>query len=225
MKPLHSKLLIAAVTLVVLGVSCWFAVTHTFLRVLVWDFAYWAGIALDSTTSDVLRRMDRYEKQHRYDATIKAGIAWTTKHPGDGRNDAVFSRIAAAYLWKAQTDSAHAEEHTDKAIAYRDRALSVVQDDLLVRRIWALRASAYTTESAGDISAKQRCFHYNSALTFQGRLLEYLNEEQVQATHPNPASGDHTTLEEVRKLLDDAHLAIFRVREKQVEAGCPTPQP
>jgi hypothetical protein len=168
--------------------------------------------------------MDRYEKQKRYDEVIKAGVGWTTKHPADGQNDLVFARIAAAYLQRANADSVHAEGYIDEAVIYRDRVLSFVKDGRpLISKSWALHASARISESAGDISSKQHCLQYGNARVLLDRLLVLLSE--VQAQHPNPTRGDDRTVEDARKLLDDAHVAISRVREKQVEAGCPTPKP
>ena len=75
---------------------------QSILNSAVRDIPRMIGLAPDSSASDVLRTMQKYERGRRYDDAIKAGVDWTKKYPTDGFNDLVFRRIAWLYLEKAK---------------------------------------------------------------------------------------------------------------------------
>jgi hypothetical protein len=130
------------------------------LGILVREVPSYVGWASDSTAADALRRMSKYKKKGRYDDAIKAGIAWTQRYPDAGySNGWIYTDVSALYLKKAAKDGDEAEEDVKQAVVYRDKALPFSTDSL-----YSLQRLAAISESAGDLSAPQRCVQYRNTM-------------------------------------------------------------
>lgn len=216
---MKKRLIWTSVLIVVSGIAAWTVFSlrddDSVLSILVRDVAKKMGWAADSTTLDVLQRMEKYDKQGRYDDAIKAGSTWAEEHPNDGSNDLVFRQIALLYLEKAKKDSGHADEYADRAILYRDKALPLASDATLGWRSMAgVRDLALISESAADLSAKQRCPQYQNAIKLLERLAVLLKEQQVAPR------GAGFTADDIKTFLNQVDATISRVRHKQQSAGC-----
>lgn len=174
------------------------------------------GWTSDSTTSDVLRRMAKYEKKEHYDDAINAGIAWTQKYPdagSNGWNGWIYADVSALYLKKAAKYDEHAEEDVTEALVYRDKALPFSTDSLY----W-LQELAGISESAGDLSPTQRCVQYRNAMKLLDRVNILLTEEKERVARqfkPDPAD-----CEQMKCVSERVDTAVNRVKVKLEHSGC-----
>jgi hypothetical protein len=183
------------------------------LGILVREVPTHEGWASDSSAADVLGRMRKYEKKSRYDDAIKAGIAWTEKHPDDGWNGWIYMEVSALYLKKARKDEEHAEEDVTEVILYRDKALPLFPDDLY----WLQRLAAIS-ESAGDLSPTQRCVQYRNTMKLLDRVNILLTEEKDRVARqfrPDPAD-----CEQMKCVSEQFDTSVNRVRGKLQQSGC-----
>src|ERR1035438_3403666 len=183
------------------------------LSILVRRVPSYMGWAPDSTTTDVLRRMWKYEKKGRYDDAIKSGIAWTKKYPDAGSNGWIYTDVSALYLKKAAKDDEHAEEDVTQALLYRDKALPFSTDSL-----YSLQRLAAISESAGDLSAPQRCVQYRNTMKLLDRVNILLTEEKNRVARqfkPDPAD-----CEQMKCVSDQVDTAVNRVKVKLEHSGC-----
>ena len=180
------------------------------LGILVRGVPSYMGWATDSTASDVLRKMRKYEKKGRDDDAIKAGIAWTQKYPDAGR---IYTDVSALYLKKAAKDDEHAEEDVTQAVLYRDKALPFSTDSL-----YSLQRLADISEYAGDLSPTQRCVQYRNTMKLLDRVNILLTEEKERVARqfkPDPAD-----CEQVKCVSDQVDTSVNRVRGKLQHSAC-----
>jgi Sec-independent protein translocase protein TatA len=176
-----------------------------------------------STMSDVLRRMQQYQKDGDYDDAISVGKAWVAKYPQDGSNDQVFGRIASLYLEKAKTDDRNRDEYVAHAIEYRDKMLPVATDATLGwYSMAALQDSASISEHAGDLSERQRCVQYRNARKLLERLRNLLHEKQIQLSKLTDSKQDAFgyASDDVQRCLKETDLKMSQLTEKQQAASC-----
>jgi hypothetical protein len=159
------------------------------------------GLTDDSTVGSLLRRIAWYERWGRRDAALNAALKWQAKHPGSATDGIVDSIIASLYLEKARTDTKHANEYVDQAIAYRDKMLPSAQDN-----IGGLRQLEMITEFAGDLSARQRCTQYRNAEKLTERMVAMLEQE-----------ASNNQLDILRRQADQAKA---RIQGKLMGSGC-----
>jgi hypothetical protein len=175
MKPPNRSLWVGAVALV-LGLAVWIVVSlrndDSILSIVARSEIRNMGWSADSNTGEVLVRMERYEKRGREDDAIKAGIAWTDKHPDMTFDDLVFTDIAFVYLRKAQKDTRRSDEYIKMSVLYRDKALRTEADS-----IPGLENLACLSEAIAAISQSQRCPQYRNAITLLNRQVTLLNDE------------------------------------------------
>jgi tetratricopeptide (TPR) repeat protein len=171
------------------------------------------GWAPDSTSGDVLRRMSKYQKRGRYDDAIRAGVMWTEKSPDDGSNVWLYMDVSALYLLKAAKDGEHAEEDVKQALLYRDKVLPFASDGL-----YSLEQLAAISESAGDISAAQRCVQYRNAIKITDRMAVLLSEEKDRVARQfKPRLDD---VERIKCDSDRAGAMVNRLRGKLQDSAC-----
>lgn len=186
------------------------------LGILAREVPRYMGWAPDSTTSDVLRRMSKYEKKGRYDDAIKSGLAWTEKHPdtgSNGWNGWIYTDVSALYLKKAAEDDEHAEEDVTEALLYRDKALPFSTDSLY----W-LQKLAAISESVGDLSPAQRCVQYRNTMKLLDRVNILLTEEKDRVARqfkPDPAD-----CEQMKCVSDQVDTSVNRVKGKLEHSAC-----
>jgi hypothetical protein len=183
------------------------------LGILVREVPSYIGWAPDSTAADVLRRMRKYEKKSRYDDAIKAGIAWTEKHPDDSWNGWIYMEVSALYLKKAEKDGEHTEEDVTEVLLYRDKALPLFPDNLY----WLQRLAAIS-ESAGDLSPTQRCVQYRNAMKLLDRGNIFLTEEKNRVARqfkPDPAD-----CEQMKCVSEQVDSSMIRLRGKLQHSAC-----
>jgi len=171
------------------------------------------GWAPDSTTGDVARTMTKYQKKGRYDDAIRAGIMWTEKYPDAGSNVWLYTDVSALYLEKAAKDSEHAEEDVKQALLYRDKALPLASDEL-----YSLRQLAAISESAGDLSATQRCVQYRNAIKILDRMGVLLGEEKDRVARqfkPGP-----NVVERIRGDSDRVDTIVNGLKGKLRHSAC-----
>jgi tetratricopeptide (TPR) repeat protein len=159
----------------------------------------------------VLRTMSKYQKKGRYDDAIEAGIVWAEKHP-DRSNGWVYMEVSALYLEKAAKDSEHAEEDVKQALLYRDKALQLDPDGLYSLQL------AIISESAGDLSAAQRCVEYRNAIKIMDRMAVSLSEEKDRvARYFKPRPNE---VEQIKGNSDRVDAIVNRLRGKLQHSAC-----
>jgi hypothetical protein len=171
------------------------------------------GWAPDSTTGDVLRRMSKYQKKGRYDDAIGAGIVWAEKYPDAGSNGWVYTDVSALYLEKAAKDGEHAEEDVKQALLYRDRALPFASDGL-----YSLQQLAAISESAGDLSAAQRCVQYRNANKILDRMAVLLGEEKDRVARQFKPRPDD--VKRIKCDSDRLDATVNRLKGKLQHSAC-----
>jgi hypothetical protein len=171
------------------------------------------GWAPDSTTSDVVRRMSKYQKKGRYDDAIGVGIMWAKKYPDAGSNGWVYTDVSALYLEKAAKDGEHAEEDVKQALLYRDKALPFASDGL-----YSLQQLASISESAGDISAAQRCVQYRNAIKIMDRMSVLLGEEKDRVARQFKPHPDD--VERIKCDSDRVDAIVNRLSGKLQDPAC-----
>lgn len=185
----------------------------TVSSLLVKDVSSRMGWARDSSAADVLQTMKKYYKRGRYDDAIKAGIAWTEKHPDDSWNGLIYMEASALYLKKAEKDDEHAEEDVTAVLVYRDKALPLFPNNLY----WLQRLAAIS-ESAGDLSPTQRCVQYRNAMKLLDRVNILLAAEKDRVARqfkPNPAD-----CEQMKCVSEQVDTSISSVRGKLQHSAC-----
>jgi hypothetical protein len=170
------------------------------------------GWAPDSTTGDVARTMTKYQKKGRYDEAIQAGIMWTEKYPDAGSNAWLYMDVSALYLVKAAKDSVHTEEDVKQALVYRDKALRFDPDGMYSLQL------ATISESAGDLSAAQRCVQYRNAIKILDRMAVLLGEEQDRVARQFKPHPDD--VERIKGDSDRVDAIVNRLRGKQQRSAC-----
>ena len=171
------------------------------------------GWAPDSTSGDVLRRMSKYQKKGRYDDAIRAGVMWTEKYPDAGSNVWLYMDVSALYLLKAAKDGEHAEEDVKRALLYRDKVLPFASDGL-----YSLQQLAAISESAGDISAAQRCVQYRNANKILDRMTVLLGEEKDRVARQFKPRPDD--VERIKCDSDRLDATVNRLRGKLQHSAC-----
>ncbi len=224
--PQPKRLILIGALIIAFGAALWVVFSlrdeDSMLSIVLRDVPRVMGWAPDSTTSDVLRRMAKYEKQSRYDDAVRAGNAWTEKHPNSDSNVWIFTLIARLYLQRAKAESGHADEYVTQAMLYRDKALPFESDN-----ISGLRDLALLSEAGGDLSASQRCVQYRNSLKLLEHLGDVLRERQAVAPKQEvlaPRQGTSAeyvlTVEDINALLERTNGTITRVREKLQKSSC-----
>ena len=170
------------------------------------------GWAPDSTAAAVLHRMSKYEKRGRYDDAIEAGIAWTEKNPDAGSSGWVYTDLSALYLEKAGKDSEHAEKDVQQALLYRDKAIQLDSDGLYSSQLAAI------SESAGDLSAAQRCVQYRNAIKIWDRMAVVLGEEKDRAARQFKPHPDD--VERIKGDSDRVDAMVNRLSGKLQHSAC-----
>jgi len=176
---------------------------------------YYIGWPADATGSAVLARMARYQRRGRYDAAIKAGVAWAEKNPNDDSAYWIYANVADLYLVRAKSEAAHSEEYADQAIFYADKALRSNDfggSEMLVS----------TFEAAGDLSTHQRCAQYQRAVNLlQGSAVQ--NEKLAQALLQMRVNAGRAA--EARNWVNARSEAIDkiinRLKSKLHDSSCP----
>jgi len=201
----------------VLGLATWIVVSlrhdDSVLSIVVRSEIKKMGLAADSTTGEVLLRMAKYEKRGKYDDAIKAGTAWTDKHPGMDFDDLIFTDIALLYLRRAQTDASRADEYVRMAVSYRDKALLTDADS-----IPGLETLARLSEAIADSSQSQRCPQYRNAVELLNRQVILLNDEQAQLARQIVPQRDEAEHLGFRRQNNDA--ITRRVQGKLQASSC-----
>jgi hypothetical protein len=169
------------------------------------------GWSPDSTASDVSRTMSKNEKKGRYDDAIKAGIVWTDKHPHAGSNGGIYTDVSGLYLEKAAKDGEHAEEDVNQSIFYRDKALQLDAAGIYSSRL------ATISESAGDLSAAQRCVQYRNAIKIVDRMAVFLGEERDRVARQSKPSDE---VERIKENSDRVDAIINRLNGKLQHSAC-----
>ncbi len=182
------------------------------------------GWSADSTADDVLVRMTKYQKRGRYDDAIKAGVAWTEKHPHDESNIlplSVYWSISDLYLEKAKSESGRADKYVRQAIVYRDKAPPVPSYDVL-----DLLLLASFSESAGDLSPRQRCAEYRNAIGILQRAAaenEKVAQAASQASKKVGPERTASTRHWIKGRSEGTDAAIDHVKVKLHDSGCQYP--
>lgn len=178
---------------------------------------YHIGWPADSTAADVLVRMARYQKGGRYNAAIKAGVAWADKNPDADWNDWIYAKVAELYLVRAKNDAAHREEYANQAIFYADKAFRSASNDGLESEMLAP-----LFEAAGDLSTNQRCAQYQRAVNLLQRSAAQ-NEKVAQALMRMRVNAERGV--EARNWVNRRSEAIDkiinRLKSKLHDSSCP----
>ena len=152
-------------------------------------------------------QMVAYTKQGRYDDAIQVGIKALENKPTD---EVVYQQIAIVYLIRAGKDEALREQWVSKAISYTEKALSLNSKDRDVAGVHVLQ-EALSFESAGDLSAAERCAYYQREKKLLTDRIPLLQGEQLtieRKAYP---------LAPLRKENDKI---LARIEEKRTKAGC-----
>lgn len=168
---------------------------------------------------EVLHKMAVYAKRGHRDAAIHAGKIWTEAHPKGRFNERIFTSIGWLYLFKAQNDSRHADEYVRQAMQYRDRAYDT-DNEWRKYDISAFASLAALTESAGDLSEKERCVQYGNAIKLLNLRTLMLKEKQDEISGRVVPVENGFTVEQVKCLSDETQAEIAQVKEKQQKYGC-----
>jgi hypothetical protein len=176
---------------------------------------YYIGWPADATGGAVFARMARYQRRGRYDAAIKAGVAWADKNPNDDSTYWIYVDVADLYLVRAKSEASHREEYADQAIFYADKALrsnDVLAPEMLVS----------TFEAAGDLSTHQRCAQYQRAVNLLQRSAAQ-NEKLAQAVMRMRVSAGREV--EARNWVNgrskEIDTEITRLKSKLHDSSCP----
>ena len=156
--------------------------------------------------------MSKNEKKGRYDDAITGGILWTEKHPHAGSNGWIYTDVAGLYLEKAVKDGEYTEEDVKQALLYRDKALQFDPDGLYSLQL------ATISESAGDLSAAQRCVQYRNAIKILDRMAVLLGEEKDRAARQFKPHPDD--VERIKGDSDRVDAIVSRLRGKQQRSAC-----
>lgn len=181
-------LVVSGVTVAVVWIVVLLLDDSSVLGILVRRVPTYIGWAHESPADDVVRRMHKYERKGRYDDAIKAGVAWTQQHPDADSsvwNGWIYTGVSALYLKKAARDGEDAELDIQQALLYRDRAVPFSTESL-----YAMQRLAAISESAGDLSAPERCVQYRNTMKLLDRANILLTEEKdrmARQIKPNPA--------------------------------------
>lgn len=151
-----------------------------------------------------------YTKQGRYDDAIQVGTKALENKPTD---EIIYQQIAVVYLVRAGKEESLREQWVLKAIAYTEKALSLNSKDKDVAGVHVL-GEALSFESAGDLSASERCAYYERAKGLLTGRAPLLQGEQLTI------DGKVYPLAPLRKENDKI---LARVREKAVKAECKEP--
>jgi hypothetical protein len=191
------------------------------LSVLITNVADKMGYRRESNIFRVLRKMANYDKRGYYDAGIKTGRIWTEANTANGSNDRVFIGIASLFLKKAQSDRKLADVYVNEALSFRDKALPIASDaNLGVYSMSTLRDLALISESAGDLSPKQRCVQYRNSVKLLDILVARLRDKQDEIARRFAHVEDDMSVDDVKCLTDEAESTIARMRDKQQSSGC-----
>jgi hypothetical protein len=167
--------------------------------------------------------MQGYARRGRYNDAIAAAVDWTNKNVIDGSNDQVFVAVASLFLEQAKQNPQRADDYVSQAILYRDKALPIASDTSLGwYSMGTLRDVSLISESAGDLSYKQRCVQYRNAVKLLERLLHQLEEKRVGISRRTPNTEDQfgVTRDKVEQLAEQTKAAIARVKEKEQKNSC-----
>ncbi len=158
--------------------------------------------------TEVLHKMAVYAKRGHPDAAIYAGRIWTEEHPQVLLHENAFIYMTWLYLDKARKDAAHADEYVRE---YREKTLEA--DQISEYSPATLGNLAALTEAAGDISDKERCLQYRSA-------IKLFKEKQDEISRRIVRAKADFMVEEVKSVYDETQADITRVREKQQKYAC-----
>lgn len=157
-----------------------------------------------ATKADVVRLMQEYNKEHRYDDGIRVASDWLRTEPNDADMHVL---ITMFYLEKAASDNARRKELIDDAVRHTDEAIRLAPDSL---GYLPMAPTAY--EQAGDLSATNRCESYKKAV----QVIEHA-EALGLAESKKSSVNLNMNWEEVRR-MNEATRA--RITQKMVGAGC-----
>jgi hypothetical protein len=167
----------------------------------------------DSNTACVLKTMAKYEKKGRYDDAVSTGVAWAEKYPDSFTSGWIYQDISALYLRRARMDSGRAEEYVKQALFFRDKALLSASDSE-----YSLQRLVAISESAGDLSAAQRCVQYGNSIKLLERMKRLANEDKdhlARQLKPDLAERKKTEC-----LLEWIDAGTKRVSGKLSASGC-----
>ena len=152
-------------------------------------------------------QMVAYTKQGRYDDAIQVGIKALENQPTD---EGVYQQIAMVYLIRAGKDEALRERWVSNAVLYTEKALSLNSKDRDVAGVLVLQ-EALSFESAGDLSATERCAYYQRAKKLVTDRTPLLQLEQLTI------DGKVYPLAPLRRENDKI---LARIQEKAAKAEC-----
>jgi hypothetical protein len=167
----------------------------------------------DSSTACVVKAMAKYEKRGRYDDAIRAGTAWTEKHPDGPMSGWIYRDLSVLYMKKAKMDTGHAEEYLKQALVYRDRALPSESDSP-----YSLLPLEAISELVGDLSRVQRCVQYGNSIKLLDRMNVLVNEDK--ARWARQIKPDLAQRKQIDCLSDWIDVAMRRVSSKSAVSGC-----
>ncbi len=171
------------------------------------------GIGPNTSSYDVLRTVERYERWGFHEKAIATGVSWVEKHPREGFMDAILLReLSLLYLESAKKDEAHREDFVRQAMLYRDKALSSDPDSPA-----NLDGLAGISLRAGDMSSEERCLQYGNTvklLEWEKHLYEQMRAEALKESHPNP------TAEQCATCVDATERRLEWVQAKRQQASC-----
>jgi tetratricopeptide (TPR) repeat protein len=136
------------------------------------------GAVIQVESHDVGSQMANCIKKGQYDDAVQIGLQALRNQPSD---ELILEEIATVYLVRAQKEPEQREQWVAKAVSYADRALLLNSKDRDAAGVHLLH-HARSYEMSGDLSASDRCAHYEKAL------------ELLEARAPL-LQGDHLTLE------------------------------
>ena len=166
-------------------------------------------VSAPQSRSDVLNTMMRYSKQGRYDVAIRAAQDWIEKHPEDSSgNGFLYEQIAMVCLIRASREPFHKDRWIEQAATNFDKSLSL---SIPSEGNIDLYTFGRGYETAGDMSAPNRCQYYGRALKAFEQQGPLLNIESITV------SGNTMQMAPIRR---ENKKALGRVKEKFANAGC-----
>jgi hypothetical protein len=161
---------------------------------------------IQAESHDVGSQMADYLKRGQYDDAVQVGLRALHSQPSD---ELILEEIATVYLVRAQKQPEQREQWVAKAVSYTDKLL-LNSKDTDAAGIHLLQHPR-SHEIAGDLSAAERCAHYEHA--------RKLVEDRVSSLQ-----GDHLTLERkdypLAPLRKENEKVLAEVKAKAEKAEC-----
>ncbi|MGA8762834.1 MAG: hypothetical protein WB562_08220 [Candidatus Sulfotelmatobacter sp.] len=168
------------------------------------------GAVIQVESHDVGSQIANYMKRGQYDDAVQIGLQALRNQPSD---ELILEEIATVYLVRAQKEPEQRDQWVAKAVSYADRALLLNSKDRDAAGVHLLH-HARSYEMAGDLSAADRCSHYEKA------------RELLEARTPL-LQGDHLSLEgrifPLDPLRKENEKVLAEVKNKAAKSGCKQP--